>query len=84
MKNGDMNSFMADLFTGSIGSLIAKKILPKGSEAARTLNLTYDQYKNICSERTAISPVQWGFFIKTLKQLDDHEYQWVVKKLLGG
>ena len=83
MKNGDMNSFTAYLFRATVQTLISKEIIPKGAEAARLLKMTYNQYKNICSERTALTPKQWEIFIKTIEDLDQHEYQWVVKKLLG-
>ncbi len=81
MKRTDMNSHTAYLFKATIQTLVSKEIISKGSEAARILGLTYQQYKNICSERTAITPKQWEYFMRFVREYDSHEYKWVLDKL---
>ena len=87
MKNNDMNGFHADLFRTTVNSLIAKEVIPKGREAARIFNLTYDKYKNVCIERTPLTPEQYGYFISVMRKSDNpefqHEYKWILKQLLG-
>jgi len=61
---------MNNLFRKAVEQLIAKEILSKGIDAAAQLGMTYDQYKNLRTERTQFTKGQWHNFLINLKRLD--------------
>ena len=83
MKNMDMNGRTADLFTETTDLLKARKFYNKVIDGAELFGMTKDQFVNIRTERTPITPVQFEMFLRKVKELDEkYIYRWLVDQLL--
>ena len=76
-------SYINDLFCQAVDQLIAKKILNKGAHAAHKLDMSYDIYKNLRSNRTQFTEEQWHNFLDLVKRLDpEWTYKWLIQELI--
>ena len=78
-----MNDWFTEIFVECFYRLIEKKIFTNILNARLAFNIPILQFRGMALSRTSIKTNQWLYFIRSIKVLDKHEYQWVVKKLLG-